>query len=95
MAVCPSAALQCRQSRVGVAGPSGCSVTAVESGLAFQLTLDGALDFATPQAYVSQLTIAQRFELKDYAALHAPIQVGHPPGLHPGDQSAELGCDAL
>jgi hypothetical protein len=77
--------VRCRQSRVGGAGPSGCSVTAIENARGVQLALDGALDFTTSQANVLQLAIAQTFELKTRLALDTPTQIGYPPRLQPGD----------
>jgi hypothetical protein len=87
--------LQCRQSQIGTAGPFDRSVAAAESAPVFQLTVDGVLDFTTPQANVVQLAIAKGFELKSSLALDAPIQIGHPPRLQLGDQLAGPSCDAL
>jgi hypothetical protein len=63
---------------------------AAESALACQPTFDDALDFTTPHANVVQLAIAQSLKLKHCLALDAPLQIGHPPGLQPGDQLAGL-----
>lgn len=72
-----------------------CSVMAAESALALEPTFDNTYDFTTPHANVVQLAIAQSFKGKHGLALDAPFQIGHPPRLHPGQQLAGLGCDAL
>ena len=59
---------------------------AAESALALESAFDDALDFTAPHANVVQLAITQSLKLQHCLALDAPLQIGHPPRLQPGDQ---------